>query len=105
MNYKGYEVAVHFAEDDACFVGTVVNIAPPTIIAFDAQNVDALVAEFHQAIDSYLANAKNPKNPMSGKMTLRMSPTIHAKVLGAAYNQGLSANKFIIKALKNQLST
>lgn len=104
MKYKGYEAAINLAEDDDCFVGTVVNIEPPTIIAFDGQTIEELKTQFHESIDSYLANCQNPKPAVSGKMTLRMTPEVHAGVMAMARTKGLSANKFINQALQDKLS-
>lgn len=107
MRYKGYEASVRFEEEDDCLVGTVVNIEGPTIIAFDAQTVSELKTEFYATIDSYLNACKAkgiiPKQPMSGNMTLRMSPEVHAGVVSMAHTQGLSANKFINQTLKQHL--
>ncbi|SFV88649.1 HicB protein [hydrothermal vent metagenome] len=107
MKYKGYEAVVKFDEDDDCFVGQVINITPPTAIAFDAQSVAGLKTEFHTMIDFYLetCNKENikPKQPMNGKMTIRMSPATHAGVLAQAHTQGMSANKFINQAIEQRL--
>jgi predicted HicB family RNase H-like nuclease len=107
MKYKGYEAAVNFEEGDDCFVGKVINIEGPTAVVFDAQSVSELKVEFREMINFYLETCKkkgiNPKQPMSGKMTLRMTPEIHAGVLSMAYTQGLSANKFINQTLEQKL--
>lgn len=104
MNYKGYEASVYYSEEDECFIGEVVNIAGPTIIAFDADNVADLKKEFQESIDSYLKHSKVTKKPMSGKLTLRMNPQIHAKVVSAAKSYGISANKFINQTLEQNFA-
>ncbi|MBE8190394.1 MAG: type II toxin-antitoxin system HicB family antitoxin [Candidatus Thioglobus sp.] len=103
MNYKGYEASVFYSEEDNCLIGEVVNIESPTIIAFDATNVEDLKAEFHTTIDNYLQHSKSPKKPMSGKLTLRMTAETHAKVLSVARTHGLSANKFINQTIKQRI--
>lgn len=107
MRYKGYEASINFEEEDDCFVGRVVNIQAPTAIVFDAQSVGELKTEFHAMVDCYLETCKNkgisPKPPTNGKMTLRMSPNIHASVLAMARTQGVSANKFINQTLEQKL--
>lgn len=107
MRYKGYEASINFEEEDDCFVGRVVNIEGPTVIAFDAQSVSELKTEFHGMIDFYLETCKDrgitPKPPTNGKMTLRMPPNIHAGVLAMARTQGVSANKFINQTLEQKL--
>lgn len=108
MKYKGYEAAINFEETDDCFVGRVVNIEGPTCIAFDAQSVAELKTEFHAMIDFYLETCEDqgisPKPPTNGKMTIRMTPAIHAGVLAMARTKGVSANKFINQTLEQKLN-
>ncbi len=109
MKYKGYEAVVKFNEGDDCLVGKVINIESPTAIVFDAQSVTELKTEFHAMIDFYLQTCKEkgitPKKPMSGQMTIRMSPETHASLLSTAHTQGLSANKFINQAIEQRLQS
>ena len=55
------------------------------------------------AIDHYLADCKNenhlPAKPYSGKLTLRISPGIHAEIAAAAAHAGKSLNKWVADTL------
>ncbi|CAC9977941.1 hypothetical protein BAZOLSSOX_2565 [uncultured Gammaproteobacteria bacterium] len=109
MKYKGYEAVIKFDENDDCLIGKVINIEAPTAIVFEAQSVAKLKTEFHAMIDFYLQICKekniNPKKPMSGKMTIRMSSETHANLLATAHTQGMSANKFINNAIEQRLQS
>lgn len=75
MKYRGYTARVGFDDRDNIFVGRVLGIQ--AIIGFHGDTVDQLQSDFHNAIDSYLAECaktgRNPQKPASGKLMLRHS--------------------------------
>jgi predicted HicB family RNase H-like nuclease len=54
-------------------------------------------------VDGYVAACKQlgsaPEKPASGKMMLRIAPTVHAAALKAAARSGVSLNKWAEQAL------
>jgi len=101
MTYKGYFAKINFDERDSLFWGKVIGINDS--ITFEGETVSQLTEDFHNAIDHYLADCKKerrtPDKPHSGKLTLRISPGIHAEIATAAANAGKSLNKWVADTL------
>jgi predicted HicB family RNase H-like nuclease len=101
MSYKGYTSSMIFDADDKLIVGRVQDI--DDIIAFHGESVTQSEANFHAAIDAYLAAAKEfgsvPEKPASGKLMLRIAPEVHAASIKAAARSGTSLNKWAEGAL------
>jgi predicted HicB family RNase H-like nuclease len=101
MRYKGYLAQIHFDERDNIFWGKVIGIKEN--ITFEGETVAQLTEDFHNAVDHYCADCKNegriPDKPYSGKLTLRISPGIHAEVAAAAVHAGKSLNKWVSDTL------
>ncbi len=102
MTYKGYFAKINFDERDKIFWGKVVGINDS--ITFEGETVTELIEDFHNAIDHYLADCKQegrtPDKPYSGKLTLRVSPSIHAEIAAAAAHTGKSLNKWVADTLQ-----
>lgn len=102
MTYKGYAARIEYSDEDECFVGHLAGIAD--IIGFHGGSVDELRAAFHEAVDDYLETCAktglNPKKPYSGKIMVRVTPELHAKVAMLASAQGRSINALAIEALE-----
>jgi predicted HicB family RNase H-like nuclease len=61
--YKNYRAEITYSEEDALFVGRVVNIERD-MIAFDGHSVVELKQAFAQVIEDYLQDcANNDKQP------------------------------------------
>ena len=101
MTYKGYFAKINFDERDSIFWGKVIGIKDS--ITFEGETVAQLTEDFHHAIDHYLADCKKerrpPDKPYSGKLTLRVSPDIHAEIAAAAAHAGKSLNKWVADTL------
>ncbi len=101
MTYKGYFAKINFDERDSIFWGKVIGIKDS--ITFEGETVAQLTEDFHNAIDHYLADCKNenhlPAKPYSGKLTLRVPPSIHAEIAAAATHAGKSLNKWVADTL------
>jgi predicted HicB family RNase H-like nuclease len=101
MSYKGYTASMVFDAEDKVIVGRVQDI--DDIIAFHAESVVEFEANFHAAVEDYLAAAKElgsaPERPASGKVMLRIAPEVHAAALKAAARSGTSLNKWAEGAL------
>jgi predicted HicB family RNase H-like nuclease len=81
--------------EDKIIVGRVEDI--DDIISFHGESVAEFEANFHAAIEDYLAASKElgspPERPASGKVMLRFAPGVHAAALDAAARSGTSMNK------------
>ena len=101
MTYKGYFAKINFDDRDSIFWGKVIGIKDS--ITFEGETVAQLTEDFHNAIDHYLADCKKEgrthDKPYSGKLTLRVSPSIHAEIAAAAADAGKSLNKWVTDTL------
>jgi predicted HicB family RNase H-like nuclease len=101
MSYQGYAASMVFDTEDKIIVGRVLDI--DDIIAFHGRSVAEFEANFHAAVDAYLAASRAlgspPEKPASGKLMLRIAPEVHAAALKAAASSGTSLNKWAEKAL------
>lgn len=96
MSYKGYTASMTFDVDDKVIVGRVLDV--DDIIVFHGESVAEFEASFHAAVDGYIAACEQlgsaPEKPVSGKLMLRIRPTVHAAALKAAARNGVSLNKW-----------
>ena len=101
LTYKGYFAKINFDERDSIFWGKVIGIKDS--ITFEGETVAQLAEDLHNAIDHYLGDCKKeertPAKPYSGKLTLRISPGIHAEIAAAAAHAGKSLNKWVADTL------
>mgnify|MGYP002640281091 FL=1 len=102
MNYKGYTAKIEFDPRDNIFWGKVLAIRDS--ITFEGSTVAELTADFHNAIDSYLADCtargRSPQKPVSDKLLLRVPPEVPRAAMAAAQAAGTSLNQWAAKALK-----
>src|SRR6185295_9259444 len=102
LRHKGYSARVEFDADDRIFFGRLAGIADG--VGFPADTVEGLVAAFEDAVDDYLETCarigKKPDKPYSGKLMLRVDPSVHAKAALAAQLAGKSLNQFGEEALR-----
>ena len=105
LTYKGFTARIEFDSDDNIFFGRVLGVSD--IIGFHGETVSALTADFHNAIDHYLEvcrqRGEKPKKPYSGKLTLRISPDVHADIAAAAAHNGKSINKWVVETLEQAI--
>ncbi len=101
MTYQGYTASLTFDAEDKIIVGRVLNV--DDLITFHGESVADFEAAFHAAVDGYIAACEQlgsvPEKPASGKMMLRIAPTVHAAALKAAARSGVSLNKWAEQAL------
>jgi predicted HicB family RNase H-like nuclease len=101
MTYKGYAASMTYDPEDKILVGRVLDITD--IIAFHGESVAEFETAFHTSIDDYIdacAKLKQPpEKPASGKLMLRIDPSIHAAAAKAAAREGQSMNKWVAKVL------
>lgn len=101
MSYRGYVASMAFDGEDKVIVGRVLDIND--IISCHGQSIAEFEANFHTVVDGYIAACESlggvPEKPASGKLMLRVAPTVHAAALKAAARSGVSLNKWAEQAL------
>ena len=101
MAYKGYFARIEFDAKDRIFFGRLAGIRD--IITFHGQTVDGLEAAFREAVDDYLETCARlgdkPNRPYSGKLTLRIPPSVHAAIATAAETSNKSLNRWVADIL------
>lgn len=107
LRYKGYTGSVEYSEADNCLFGKVQGLHG-TLISYEGTTIDEITADFHAAVDGYLASCKErgvePKKPYSGKLVLRMPSELHALVANAATSADTTINDFINKAVSEKVA-
>lgn len=102
MTYKGYAARIEYSEEDECFVGHLVGIR--SIVGFDGKSVSELRKQFRAAVDHYLAASEKlglaPEKPFSGRVMLRLQPSLHARASAAAEVKGVSLNQWAAQVLE-----
>lgn len=102
MTYNGYTAKVGFDPEDQIFTGRVLGVRD--IIGFHGETVAELTADFHQAVDHYLAvcakRGETPEKPYSGRILLRVAPEVHAAAAMAAEASGASLNQWAADTLR-----
>jgi predicted HicB family RNase H-like nuclease len=101
MSYRGYTASMSFDTEDRIIVGRVLDIAD--IISFHGESIADFERNFRTVVDDYIAACESlgaaPEKPASGKLMLRVAPTVHAAALKAAARSGVSLNKWAERAL------
>ena len=101
MSYRGYTASMNFDADDKIIVGRVLDV--DDIICFHGESVSEFESNFRRVVDDYIAACEQlgsaPEKPASGKLMLRVAPTVHAAALKAAARSGVSLNKWAEQAL------
>ena len=101
MNYECYTASMVFDVDDKIIVGRVIDV--DDIITFHGTSIEEFEENSHAVINDYLtaceALGSAPEKPASGKLMLRIAPSVHAAAVKAATRSGVSLNKWAERAL------
>lgn len=102
MQYKGYVGSVEFSEEDQILYGRVQGIRG--MITYEGESAAELVADFHGAIDDYLAGCEAagiaPEVAYKGSFNVRLSPELHKKLAIYAMEHQISLNSYVEKTLE-----
>ena len=102
MEYKGYVGSVEFSEEDGIFFGKIMGLR--ALISYEGSNAQELVADFHGAVDDYLAlcaaEGTEPEKAYKGSFNIRVSPELHKKLVICATAQQMPLNSFVEHALE-----
>lgn len=105
MTYKGYTTSMTFDADDKIIVGRVLGI--DDVITFHGESITEFERAFHAVIDDYIQACEqlgqSAEKPVSGRLMLRISPSIHAAAIKAAASSGQSMNKWVEQILSHNL--
>ena len=105
MSYRGYTASLTFDPDDMIIVGRLLDV--DDIISFHGQSVAEFEKNFHMVVDDYIAACEKlggaPEKPASGKLMLRVAPSVHAAALKAAARNGVSLNRWAEQALSRAI--
>ena len=106
MEYKGYIGEVNFDSEAHIFHGEIINTRD--VITFQGKTVDEIEIAFQESVDDYiewcLEEGVSPEKPYSGKFNLRLSPELHKEVAITAKKMKMSINKFVEKAVVDELT-
>ncbi len=108
MEYKGYIGSVEFSEPDGLFFGKVQGIR--SLISYEGSTAAELVADFHGAVDDYLAlceeEGTKPEIAYKGSLNVRFKKRdTHRRAAIYAITHEQSLNSFIEEAVEEKLAT
>lgn len=107
MEYKGYFGSVSYDDEDQVFYGKVEFIR--SLISYEGNDVKSLRSDFCEAVDDYLALAKEknitPEESFKGSFNVRTSKELHRKVAILAKEKGTNLNKLVNEALERYLDS
>jgi len=98
--YRGYTPIIRYSEEDACFIGEVAGLDLHDI-SFEGESEEEIRKDFEHAIDFYLANTENPEKPFAGRITLQVTPEMHAELFSKARSAGAaSLDAWLVRELQ-----
>ena len=107
LRYKGYIGCIEYNEEENYFFGHVLGLHRDGI-SYEGASAEELKKDFEDGIDDYLegckANGIEPEKPYSGKLILRITPSLHGIIAEKAHSQGISMNEFINRAIQAAVS-
>ncbi len=106
IEYKGYVGSIEFSEPDGVFFGKVQGVR--SLISYEGTNAAELVADFHGAVDDYLAlcaeEGTAPEVAYKGSLNVRLGGELHKRAAIYAIEHQQSLNSFIEDAVKEKLA-
>ena len=106
IEYRGYLGDVEYDSGALVFHGEVINTRD--VITFQGRSVHEIETAFRESIDDYIEwcaeDGVDPEKPYSGRFNLRITPELHKDLAVAARKQKISINKFVEKAIRDELS-
>jgi predicted HicB family RNase H-like nuclease len=107
FKYKGFEGSMEFSSEDECLVGEVLFIRSKII--YIGETYSELKQSFEEAVDAYIlhceANNIKPEKPCSGTFNVRVGTHLHQSAIKLAYQNNISLNEVVIRALEHFLAT
>lgn len=101
LQYKGYTGHVEYDDDADLFHGEVLDLKD--VVTFQGNSVSQIKKAFRDSIDDYLEFCENrgeeADKPFSGRLMLRLPPSLHRDVYVRANSEGKSLNQWIADKL------
>lgn len=102
LKYKDYIATVNFAAEDEVFYGKIEGIND--FVTFEGSSVDELKQSFEDSVDDYLETCKElgkkPNKTYKGSFNVRVSSSLHKRVVMLAKSQGVTLNEVVKTALE-----
>lgn len=102
LRYKGYSGRVEFDDEAGLFHGEILDLRD--VVTFQGKSVKELERAFRHSIDDYLdfcaERGEEPDKPFTGKLMLRLAPSVHRKAYIGAQREGKSLNQWISEKLE-----
>jgi predicted HicB family RNase H-like nuclease len=106
LKYKGFDGLVLYSANDRLLYGHIAGIRD--MVSDGGTSVDDLEANFHAAVDEYLAfceaENKTPDTPFKGTFNVRVGPELHKRVALLAESRKAKLNTAVKQALEDYLS-
>jgi predicted HicB family RNase H-like nuclease len=101
--YRGYTPIIRYSEEDGCFIGEVAGLNLHGI-SFEGETEEEIRKDFETAIDFYLKTEERPEKPFAGRITLQVTPEVHAELFRKAQKAGAdSFDEWLVKELKQSV--
>ncbi len=105
IEYKGYVGSVEFSEPDGVFFGKVQGVG--SLISYEGTTASELIADFHGAVDDYLALCKEegvePEASYAGALNIHIGSELHRRAAVYAMSHQQSLDNFIKDAVMDKL--
>jgi predicted HicB family RNase H-like nuclease len=106
LTYRGYQGSFEYDPEADIFHGDVLHITD--VITFQGRSIDELKTALAESVEVYLEycdkKGKEPQKPFSGIFNVRLNPEIHQRLAMQAARDGISLNKWVVKALEKAVS-
>ena len=107
IEYKEYIGTIEYDSTAKIFHGEVVNTRD--VITFQGESVSEIETAFVESINDYIdwcmEEGVAPEKPYPGRFNLRLSPELHREAAIAAKKMKVSLNKFVEKALQDEIGS
>jgi predicted HicB family RNase H-like nuclease len=102
--YKRYYGKISVDVENGILHGTVLGIQD--VVTFEGKTVPELIQAFRDSVDEYLAfcaeSGREPEKPPSGRLLVRMNPTLHRQLSLMAGAKGVSVNHLVVNCLERE---
>jgi predicted HicB family RNase H-like nuclease len=105
MEYHGYVARIEFDEDADTFHGEVINLRD--VVTFEGKSVTQLRKAMRESVEEYLTycqeRGEEPEKPFSGRILVRVDPTLHRAIYVRSKEEGKSLNSWIAERLSDDV--
>lgn len=104
MSYQGYTARIEYSDEDGLLVGHLAGITD--VVGFHGESVSELRHAFEEAVLDYVETCRKlgraPQKAYSGKLSLRLEPSLHATVAVRAELARKSINQWVTDILARE---